>query len=136
MMKNQMPNQWEVLFWWFVHSHQLYANLLCCCSFVLQASTLAFYLFKCKHFKADYIPSDKFPVNQDCLHFHLPPPHFKKTYKKMFHCEAEEKETFSDPKEMFSYVQENKLFICCYLYIEIAHSCWTETLKNLLHTFV
>nr|KAF6343055.1 hypothetical protein mPipKuh1_010774 [Pipistrellus kuhlii] len=127
MMKSQMPNQWEVLFWWFVHSHQLYANLLCCCSFVLPASTLAFYLFKCKHFKADCIPSDKFPVNQDCLHFHVPSPHFKKTCKKMFHCETEEKETFSDPKEMFSYVQENKLFICCYLYIEIAHSCWTET---------
>lgn len=94
MMKSRMPNQWEVLFWWFVHSHQLYANLLCCCSFVLPASTLAFYLFKCKHFKADCIPSDKFPVNQDCLHFHLPSPHFKKTCKKMFHCEAEEKNIF------------------------------------------
>lgn len=58
------------------------------------ASTLAFYLFKCKPFKADFIPSDKFPVNQDCLHFHLPLPHFKKIYKKMFHCEPEEKKHF------------------------------------------
>lgn len=93
MMKNQIPNQWEVLFWWFVHSHQLYANLLCC-SFVLRASTLAFYLFKCKRFKADYVPSDKFPVNQDCLHFHLPLPTLRKLTRKCFIVKQRKKKHF------------------------------------------
>lgn len=30
----------KVLFGWLVHSHQLYANLLCRCSFVLKAAHL------------------------------------------------------------------------------------------------
>lgn len=103
--------------------------------FCALGGTLAFYLFKCKLFRAGCIPSDKFPVNQDCLPFHLlphtphPPSPLRKLMRKCF-IVKQEKETFSDSKEMFSYVQENWLFMWCYLYNEIAHTCWTETLKK------
>lgn len=81
-------------FGWFVHSHQLYANLLRLSFLCALGSTLAFYLFKCKHFKAGHIPSGQISCNQECLPFPPPTPppfSFKKTYEKMFHCETEEK---------------------------------------------
>lgn len=89
-------------------------------------STFAFYLFKCKHFKVGCIPSDKFPVNQDCLPFPPPivsSPPLRKLMRKCFIVKQRKRNIFW-PKGNVQLCSGKEI-----IHIELAHSCWIETLK-------
>lgn len=101
--------------------------------------TLAFYLFKCKHFKADHIPCDTFLVNQNCLPF--PPPIIPWLpalwilTRKCFIVKQEKKHFLAQRKCSVMLRKTNYSIIWCFLNVEVAHLCWTETWK-IIFTYV